>query len=366
MFLNEETNQTETNENEAETINDFVVTEEYSGEDTELLDIMVEHEQYMYNLSIAVMHVEHRSIVEEDTALYEQAKEGFLSRVWDQIKKFWARIVAFFKSLWDRVVNLFTNREKWVKSNTKQIDAGASKASMSMPEHFSKWDSNKEVNKLTDKVKSAGNKALSVATAAQQDANAKSGTGDTGGVIGKLRRTKNWLGEVVGVSNVEEPVNYTEKYSNVVGQLKDTSLGGVIAKAKTEAMATSKVSSAMGNLRKIEGEILALAKKVQATKGGNQVVAIKTIHRISTESATASKSLHNTIIKMCNFGWQACRKAASAANLKEGTDVTEKEEGKDMYEQERQDPTNTNASNENVNESEKKDDKDILSQYMDE
>ena len=341
MFLNEETSQTET-------INDFVVTEEYTGEDTELLTIMVEHEQYMHNLSIAMMRAEHRSIVEEDTALYEQAKEGFFKRAGDHIKKFWARVVAFFKALWYKVSTLFADRHKWVKEHKDDIVKGAPKTSMRLPSRFKQWGgSDKRVEEYQAKViRVIGNvKGLS------KD---------------MVKEANNHL-----TGKMEEVVNYSEFFNEQIGEMTDTRLGSVVNEILYEVLASENAKFFISLISKTEKEFLSKVAQLNKQKEKiQQPQNLSNINKVSTMVVSFLKALHNTAIRMGNYGWQACRKAASAANLKEGTDVTEKEEGKDLTNETKNETTNESDentnTNENVNESEKKDYKDILSQYMDE
>ena len=331
MFLNEETSQTET-------INDFVVTEEFTGEDTELLTIMVEHEQYMHNLSIAMMRAEHRSIVEEDTALYEQAKEGFFKRAGDHIKKFWARVVAFFKALWSKVAGLFVNRQKWVKANRDAIKKGAPKTSMNLPSKFKEWGtSDYRLVVFNDKIE----KLITDAPA------------NMSGVTPN-EASKNINKELTG--KFEEVVNYSAFFNEQIGEMVDTQLGTVVNEIINELIAFKNVKNNISYMSKQEKLFLGKVKDLE--KGNFDQRALSNLNKLSTMVVSFTKALHNTSIRMNNYAWQACRKAASAANLKEGTDVTETEgeEGKDL--------TNTNESSEDTNKSEGK--KDILSQYMDE
>ena len=304
--MTEESRQMEHNE----TINDFVVTEEFTGEDTELLTIMVEHEQYMHNLSIAMMRAEHRSVIEEEVVIYEQAREGFFNRAWDQIKKFWARVVAFFQALWKRVVDLFIDREKWVRNNEKAIDAGAGNASMNMPEHFANWNGLKRVDDITKELDTKLVEVSLLANVAQK--HAKEGQeGRSSSVV------NSYLGRVVGKTS-GEAVNWSEEYRKIIGELKEINLKGIIEKAKKEVRVSGIAKRSLARIVGNERRILAQARKMQ--QGSEyRSAALRALNKVSTETALANKALHNTIIQMANYGWQACRKAAGSANLKEET-----------------------------------------------
>ena len=325
LFLNEST---EVNgEEHVDIENDFVVQDTYTGDDTELLDIMVTHEQDMHNLTIAMMRAEHRSIVSEDKSISEAAEASFFQRVWTKIKEFWAKVVSFFNALWTKITTLFVDREKWVGKNKDAINKGASKAKMSLPGKFKDWNSQVRIN---DAEKKAGRVFSEAQNAADKAA----------GRMGFLRSLVNKI-----FSGKEEAnVNYTKMFADEIGEMVETPLHNVINSAMREAMASKIANAAMKQVRATEKAALANAKK--AEKGGEKSkAALTAINTVSTATAAYSKALHNTVVKMCNYGWAACRKAAASAGKKE--DV--KKEGLDL-----DGITDVNHDEEN----------DALSQYM--
>ena len=319
LFLNEST---EVNgEEHVDIENDFVVQDTYTGDDTELLDIMVTHEQDMHNLTIAMMRAEHRAVVSEDMTIAEAAEGSFIQRVWSKIKEFWAKIVSFFSSLWSKVTGLFQDREKWINSNSTAIDRGAATATMSLPKNFNSWNG-------ADRIKKAQNNVDKVFKHVSQKGAAAGGKEQMkkGGVVNMVSgaaRTvwHGFLRHELNVQGTDENVNYAEDFNKTIGEMKDTPLKGVIVTARREAMATKTSKSALAQVKAAEKSALARAK-AEAKDTENASAALSVINQKSSVVASYSKALHNTVIKMCNYGWAACRKAASSTKkVKEGADL---------------------------------------------
>ena len=341
LFLNEST---EVNgEEHVDIENDFVVQDTYTGDDTELLDIMVTHEQDMHNLTIAMMRAEHRAVVSEDMTIAEAAEGSFIQRVWSKIKEFWAKIVSFFSSLWSKVTGLFQDREKWVNSNKLAIERGASNATMSLPANFAKWNGADRISSAQKNVDKMFTDVSHKAKAAAGGAQAKAG-GVGNVVMGRAKQV--WNGILLkefGVQGVDEKANYSDVFNKAIGEMKDMSLGGgVIKTAMREATATKAAKIGLSQVKAAEKAALARAK-AEAKDMKQAGAALNVINQKSSTVASFTKALHNTVIKMCNYGWAACRKAASTTKkVKEGTDLD--------------DITDVNHDEEN----------DALSQYMSE
>ena len=280
-----------------------------SGEDTDLLEIAVSHMQDMGNLSIAMARAEHMSVVSEDMSIVEEAQDSFLRRMIDGIKEIWSRIVEFFKSLWDRFLSIFIDREKWIDNNKDAIERGARESRAMLPRNFSKMNSMKWIEIAEGDVE----KLMKMASRAASSAEAYTRAEESRWRGDYMRRIKDLI-KAWGYDRLSSrsrgPIDYARIYDEALGVPVLTPLKGVIKVAMREARATKTAKRALRQVEIAQGEALRGVKEQQKRKEGDQSLALLAINQCSLEASRYIKSLHNTILKICGYGWSACRIAA--------------------------------------------------------
>ena len=278
------------NENALNDTESDPVIDTYTGDDTELLDIMVTHEQDMHNLTIAMMRAEHRSIMEGNTALYEEAEESFFKRVWNKIKEFWQKVVDFFRSLWEKISGLFRDQEKIIKKNEEVIEKAAESRSIKMrlPENFAKWNSSNEVDAVNKNVK-----GIFLLTDIARKAKEMEGQK---GFINFVKRTV-----FKAITKVPtENFNFAKYYQWKLGEIKDITIDSNIAEvAKREASSWhlgKKVVQAAKEAQK--GAINEIKQSVQIKDAEHRNAVIQAINTKSSMAATYTAALSNSIRRM--------------------------------------------------------------------
>ena len=331
MFLNEET----TDKDQEEAVNDVIIDENYEGEDVELIEIATSHEQYMNNLTIAMIMAEHKAVVDEDKSIYEEAKDGFFKRAGDAIKKFWAKVVVFFKALWDKVVGVFRNREKWVKTNRKKIDAfdPSKNVSVNLPKNFKGWDTKTEAAKIN---------AAQINTMMDFAVGASAGKADVKQAqsIGGAAAVRKHVNKVL-IGKFEENVNYSAYYNEKIGEMVNTNLDKSIVEFAVNQVELTK---AAGNLMK---EVKDIEKNVIGRMSKTKAANLSGVSVLSSLTVACVKALHNTSIRMGNYAWVVCRRAAAAGGAED-----------------KGAPTEESTDNTKTDENEDKGYNDVLSQYL--
>ena len=276
------------------TESDPVITETYEGEDTELLDIMVTHEQDMHNLTIAMIRAEHHSIMEGNTAIQEEAEDSFFKRVWSKIKEFWDKVVNFFRSLWEKISGLFKDREKFIEKNEEAINKAAVSRSVKMrlPENFAKWDSNKEV----DLHKKAMNGIFILTDIARR---AKEMEGQKGFI--------NFVKRTVFKTITKLPVyNFADYYNKKLGDPKEMTIDSDITEvAKREIKSRhigKKIVQSSNEARK--RAIAEIRNSVKTKDPEHRKRVMEEINIKSSMAATYTSALSNSIRLVSGLSWK--------------------------------------------------------------
>ena len=304
------------NENALNDTESDPVTDTYTGDDTELLDIMVTHEQDMHNLTIAMMRAEHRSIMEGNTALYEEAEESFFKRVWNKIKEFWQKVVDFFRSLWEKISGLFRDREKVIKKNEEVIKKAVESRSIKMrlPENFAKWDSNKEVDAVNKNVK-----GIFLLTDIARRAKEMEGQK---GFINFVKRNVFKL-----ITKVEfENYNFAKYYEKKLGDPKEMTIDSSIEEvAKREAGAYHLGKKVIQSAKEAQkGAIDEIKRSVQTKNAEHRNAVMQAINVKSSMAATYTSALSNSIRRVSGLSWKVVNRL-----IKEGKNPGSGEGGGD-------------------------------------
>ena len=272
-----------TNENTEEQKGDEDGSVEYDfvGEDTELLDIMVSHEQYMNNLTIAMIMAEHKAVVEENKDIYEEARKGFILREDAETQSFWKKVVAFFKAKVARVLKTASYRAKWVAENKANLLAFDGDVSMKMPQNFKNWSSTKEINHLS--------KLVSIDV--MKDPN---------------EARKEFNKKLTGKD--EENVNYAKYYADKIGDRVEVRLDKAVVKKAVELIELEKPS------QELIGGLIQLVNKARADLKKEHKRAGKVVRSAILSAFTG---LFSTIVGMHNVAWVVCRKAAKKSPKEE-------------------------------------------------
>lgn len=94
-------------------------------EESDLIQIVQEAEAAWSNICVRMVTLEHKAIVTEDADLLQEAAAGFIEKVKEWAKRFWAGVKRFFSNLWDRIAQVFMSDEKWFKARKADIAKAA-------------------------------------------------------------------------------------------------------------------------------------------------------------------------------------------------------------------------------------------------
>ena len=265
------------------------------GDDSDLLEIMVSHEQTINNLVVDMIIMEHRSIVEKNNVLYEEATEKFVAKIQEQMKTYWSKVISFFNNLWRRITLLFMDREKWVSANKAKIQSFNSEKTImvNLPKNFKSWDTLVEAKKID------GAKINTIPDLAMKTIRSMIGGSSA------IRKLINK--QLTGKS--EDNVNYSQYYNEKIGEVVETKIDNDIVRAALRQVEMNKTSKIlMNHIKDIERKILIrYANKVLPKSS-----ILKVLNIASSMTISCVKALHNTAIKVGNYSWIVCKKAATA------------------------------------------------------
>jgi hypothetical protein len=100
----------------------------YKGTNEEALEIVHEYDINFSNTVISMLQLEHKSIMENDVALYEAGKDGFFKKVLNFIKDLFSRLIKWLKSVKDSISKFFKrilgskSKDFWVWAKTVKAD----------------------------------------------------------------------------------------------------------------------------------------------------------------------------------------------------------------------------------------------------
>jgi hypothetical protein len=85
-----------------------------------LAEILYEAEVSYGNIVRRMMTIEHKAVVTEDIDLLNEGAGAYFETFKEWVKKWFAKIKAFFGHMWDRITELFTTDEKWIAEFKKK------------------------------------------------------------------------------------------------------------------------------------------------------------------------------------------------------------------------------------------------------
>jgi hypothetical protein len=85
-----------------------------------LAEILYEAEVSYGNIVRRMMTIEHKAIITEDADLLKEGAGAYFETFKAWVKKWFAKIKAFFAHVWDRITELFTTDEKWIAEFKKK------------------------------------------------------------------------------------------------------------------------------------------------------------------------------------------------------------------------------------------------------
>lgn len=104
-------------------LNDVELDDGIVGDASELIEMAIDSQADVHNLTVALARLEHRCIVENAGAeVLEEGVSEFFKRAKDTIVKYWKKFVAWLMSTYTRIRDaIFGPREEWLKKNEKEL-----------------------------------------------------------------------------------------------------------------------------------------------------------------------------------------------------------------------------------------------------
>ncbi len=82
-----------------------------------MLNILREEQAELFNITVAMVKLEHTAIITENQALLEGGVADFFARIWEMIKRAFVSIVRWFQNLFQKIKEWWYNIDKFLKNN---------------------------------------------------------------------------------------------------------------------------------------------------------------------------------------------------------------------------------------------------------